>query len=155
MALNFGKGLFKTSGGEGEGDDRRKEVKYYNIPFCQFTSRNPDVDNVEYLYTGTKPDSGATEVFYAPVHLPDGAEMIEFIAYGNTAGEQITFIRANVSDMTTRESIIQVNLDGTPGTIPLVARSQVVDNKVWVYYVSSTTLDDADKIYTVVIKYLI
>ena len=155
MALNIPgikNPIFKQSKIDDRGIGQQKEtsIKFFSIAGQNFQSTNPDTDTVTRLISGIRADTDGI-VFFAPVILPDGAEVKEAIVFGNTAaaaGETWTFERVLLATggSTTLAS-------GNIEIVDTSINSPIMNNETHAFWFKTSSFDTNDQVTGGRIKY--
>jgi len=112
---------------------------YYNsLSSADFTSKNPDVDNI-YINQQYIQASADAITFFAPTHFPNGAIITSAIVYGDATDETWYLYEIN---HTGGGTLIGTGFLGTAYSLAIT-----VNNSAYSYIYSTTSLDTNDKIY--------
>jgi len=127
MALEFG--LFKESTGPLIPIGRR--IEYYHVSGINFKAKNPDTD--QYRLIGNKLVSEQTNLeIWCPIQLPEGAEIIAAVAYGDNVNDTWELYRTNtVTNDNDNVAIAPINTESVD--ISTFAQSHIVDGSKHTY----------------------
>ena len=122
-----------------------------SIHSCQFTTPNPDINDVALQETGDGIEASADNIdFLCPLNLPDGSEIISAIMYGNAGATAETWSIIRVLLSTGATTILASANIGTEDT---TITHPVIENSLYAYTMVTSSLDTGDKIYGAKIKF--
>ena len=148
--------LFTTSRAIGEGINTNNQqqiinsqVKTYRLPACAFSSLDERTEPITYT-EGYLTDSNNTGFsILAPVQLPQGANIIAVVVFGNAGATGETYTLTQWSnDNTPGETIATANVGTEDTTV-----NHIVDNNNWSYILEVQALDNNDLIFGARILY--
>ncbi|KKM76403.1 hypothetical protein LCGC14_1380460 [marine sediment metagenome] len=123
-------------------------TKYWSIPGIAFTTRNPDVnDIINSASGGISSVTSGSEIYIAPVVLPNGAEISEVIVYGSDVADTWTLYRGLID--TTGEIMATANVNTADTSIT----SPIIDNKVYSYWIILATAAAGEDVHAARITY--
>ena len=128
----------------------KEEIKNLTIPGGSFSGKNPEVDDVTKSLTLTISADGID--CSAPVSLPNGAVITGVIGYGNAGASAETWELRRITLTSGVNSQMATANFNTEDTGIVVA---TINNTLYCYAFSTSTLDTGDVIYGARITYTI
>lgn len=113
---------------------------YYSVSPMDFKSINPYVDQITYDNTYVQADEDAV-IFYAEVHLPHGATITSINIKSNVSDESYYLYRNDFAASSTQ--MATANFNTADNTIS----NATIDNANYSYSISTTSIDNTDRIY--------
>jgi len=124
--------------------------KIISLPGSSFRAANPDTDTVAIDTTeGTIMAEGDNIGLTCPLQLPDGVTITQIVVWGNAAATAETFYLLKIGVNYGGASTITSGLIGTE----ITGLSEIIDNGLYHYYISTSGIDTNDMIYGARIKY--
>jgi len=144
MALNIDFGLFKRDKTEVIQTPKKQEVM--TLPGIIFKPNRPDTDAHEVRTAHGRIMAQANDLnFYAPVILPNGAEIVSCVVRGASDTTTWKLFRTTLEGGTVSQSIFISTLN-TPEYSYQSNGKGVVDNEKYLYYLE---VEDVDYSYTI------
>ena len=150
MALNLGNNLFEKNNQNLIDIGRRLE--YYHISGIDFQAVNPDTD--QYRLLGNSLVSEQTNLrIWAPIHLPEGSEIIAAVAFGDDTTDTWELFRSNTVT-NDNDSVADGVINTESVDISSFAQAHIVDGSKHTYSMEIKIGDIDDGIGGARIKYL-
>lgn len=132
---------------EGNVMSLKSKTSYLSLVGADFTSTQPDVDDVSYTNATFNPSSAETP--WAGVHLPHGAVVISAIVYGTGEAEDKTWALKRVDSNFNSNTMALANINTADTSIS----NATIDNSSYGYYLHTEPLGDGEIIWLAVIAY--
>ncbi len=156
MALSFPgiTNIFPDSSAQEEGFSQKpKTIKYWSCDGSNFKAENPDTDSVHYQFVPLHRvfEADVNTIYaHATVFLPDNAEILSAVVYGNAATEDSDWLLVRTNILT------QINFTITTAKVnteSYIVNNQIVDNSTFSLRFFLTVLSANDEIWGARIKY--
>ena len=129
----------------------QSKSKYLFFSGIDFIAINPDVNDVSYNSNGVVGAATDAISLFAPVHLPDGAVITGFQAFGSAAGEFLLLQRNNAS--TYEEGSLEMVRAYVGAVGNKTISYSTINNLLHVYFLQTSTIDTGDEISGALINY--
>ena len=142
--FNFG-GLF------GNNNEFDNADSYYSITPADFSSELPATEAIQIVQTSVKIVTNGIDII-APVHLPDGAEIIEVRVYGDAAASDKTWYLRRIGRGAGPNNLIcQSTVQALP--TPVDNAYTHVNNLDWKYMITILNMATGDDVYGAYVLY--